>query len=96
MTQRHAPKEQPLLTTRPRTFRQMALRGAAVAAAVLGLGGLAVLTPAASPPTVVAPAVKGLHVPVSRSARAAYLQALLKAGYEILPPVQLYRGGSSA
>jgi hypothetical protein len=38
---------------------------------------------------VATPAAKGLYVPVTESARAAYLQSMLNNGYELMPFIQL-------
>ena len=89
MTKRRLPSEPATLSTHPRSWKQVAFRGVAAAAMLLGLGGLAVAVPAASPATVAVPAAKGLYVPVTESARAAYLLSMLNNGYELTPFIQL-------
>lgn len=89
MTQRQPTQEATVLSTRPRSWTQVVFRGVAVAAAVLGMGAVAVLAPAASPDRVLAPATKGLYTPVTETARAAYIQNMLSNGYELLAPMTL-------
>ena len=89
MTKRVLRSSMPVMSTRRRTWKQTMFQGLAAAAAVLGVGAFAVMVPLATPSPVATPLVKGLYMPVSESARAAYIQAMLNNGYEFLPLMQL-------
>ncbi|MBW2526398.1 MAG: hypothetical protein JRI23_19615 [Deltaproteobacteria bacterium] len=89
MTNRTQRDELEVLSTEPRGWKQTVFRGVAVAAAILGMAGVTVMAPAASPDTVAAPATKGLYSPVTQSAKAAFLKAMLESGYVIMPAIQL-------
>lgn len=89
MTHRANKSEPTTLNTQPRSWKRYVLRGLIISATIFGLGCVAVAAPLASPPTVLAPATKGLHLGVTETARAAYIQKMLNDGYEILPPITL-------